>query len=141
MILVLHNVTSTQRLVDTARLAFQNDVMFVVTKAGGTAAQAGVPEASKLAYKLGKPFLVLPDLKDAVDLLSPDKVFLVTNSSQKKLLEEDLKGKAMVVVSGAENGFSKFDLSLGESVRLSDVDVDQNPVVQASLLFYCLRKT
>lgn len=35
MILVLHNVTSTQRLVDTARLAFQNDVMFVVTKAGG----------------------------------------------------------------------------------------------------------
>ncbi|MCQ4345808.1 MAG: RecB-family nuclease [Sulfolobales archaeon] len=90
---------------------------------------------------MGKPFLVLPDLKDAVDLLSPDKVFLVTNSSQKKLLGEDLKGKAMVVVSGAENGFSKFDLSLGESVRLSDVDVDQNPVVQASLLLYCLRKT
>ncbi|MGC9104855.1 MAG: RecB-family nuclease [Thermoprotei archaeon] len=141
MILVLHNVTSTQRLVDTARLAFQNGVMFVVTKVGGTAAQAGIPEASKLAYRLGKPFLVLPDLKDAVELLSPSKVFLVTNNSQKRLTSEDLTDKVMVVIPGTENGFSKFDLGLGDQVRIADVEVDQNPVVQASLLFYCLRKT
>ncbi len=141
MILVLHNVTSTQRLIDTARIAFDNDAMFVVTKPGGTAAQAGIPEVSKLAYRMGKPFLVLPELKDAIELLSPEKVFLISNSGR-KLTGDDLKGKVMVVLPGTESGFTKFELTLGEQVSVTDGKVSENnPVVSASLLFYCLRKT
>lgn len=141
MILVLHNVTSTQRLVDTAKIAFDNDAMFVVTKPGGTAAQAGIPEVSKMAYRLNKPFLVLPDLKDALELLSPEKVFLVTGTGR-RVSEEEIKGKAMVVLPGTENGFTKFELTLGEQVSLTEGKMSEaNPVVLASLLFYCLRKT
>lgn len=118
LIPVLHNVTSAQKLIDFAKLVFSLNINYLVaTKVGGVASNVGVPEVNKLAFKLGKTFISLPDLKDAIELLSPDLVILLTSQAQ-KILETQVfndKNKIMLVFSGIENGFSKIDLSLGEN--------------------------
>ena len=68
---ILHNVHSASKTVETAQvvygLGFSN---FVVSKAEGSAAQAGVPDANRLAMRMKQNFMVLPDIKDVLEVLN-----------------------------------------------------------------------
>ncbi|AWR99463.1 RecB-family nuclease [Metallosphaera hakonensis] len=135
---VLHNVTSSQRLVDFAKLVFGLNVKrFVVTKVSGTAAQAGIPDVGRLALKNNKSLIVLPDLKDAVELLAPKKVYLFSPFAQVEIESSDIQGESMIVFAGIENGFTKIEQSLGDHVTLKSMKVDAGPVAYASAVLYC----
>ncbi|WP_338600009.1 RecB-family nuclease [Sulfolobus tengchongensis] len=137
----LHNITSNQRLLDFSKLAFNLKYVkyLVITKVGGTAAQSGIPEISKLAFKYNKPILVLPELKDAIDLLKPEITVLVSQNSEKLINFSDLGkySKLLVVFSGIEgSGFNKIEQSLGEYVKILEDASDIGAVSLASF-FLC----
>jgi len=118
---VLHNVFSQQRVVEAARVVYGLGFhTFIVTKASGSAAQVGVPEAQKIALKMGRAFIYLPDLPDALEVLRPDKVllFVPKKYAQVPLAEaiRDARGRVLTVFGGADPGLSKRELELGVAV-------------------------
>lgn len=142
MLVVLHNVSSVQRLIDFVKVAYNLDIKYViVTKIGGVAAQAGVPDANKLAYKMNKSFIVLPDLKDAIELFSPDSVILISQQAEKEFSASLIEGKkkVMLVFPGSESGFTKLELSLGENYRLPMFKGEVPPVASLAVISYMLR--
>ncbi len=132
--LVLYAPTSPQRLVDVARLAFSIPVVdaFVVVKPSGMAAQVGIPEVSKLAYKMGKSFVILPQLQDVVETLPVKKVlFIVHDENAEDLTSIEIPCEDLaIVVQGSELSFSKNDLALGIPVKLSFLE--RAPPIPAS---------
>ncbi|AAK40603.1 exonuclease [Saccharolobus solfataricus] len=137
----LHNLTSNQRLLDFSKLAFNVKYVkyLVLTKVGGTAAQSGVPEVNKLAFKYNKPILVLPELKDAIELLKPEITLLVSQNAEKQIDFNDMikHDKILIVFSGLEGGgFNKIEQSLGEYVRILEDTQDLGAVSLASF-FLC----
>ncbi|WP_246263934.1 RecB-family nuclease [Metallosphaera tengchongensis] len=134
----IHNVTSAQRLVDFAKLTFGFNIdRLVITKIGGTAAQAGIPDVGRIAVKLGKSIMVLPDLKDAIELLSPRKVYLMSPLAEREIDYVDYKDNSLIVFSGIENGFTKIEQSLGEYVNIKGMKGDPGPIAYAGAVLYC----
>ncbi|TET12892.1 MAG: hypothetical protein E3J82_03780, partial [Candidatus Thorarchaeota archaeon] len=77
---VLHNVHSVSKVAETAQvvygLGFSN---FIVSKAEGSAAQTGVPDANRFAVKMKSNFMVMPDLRDVLEVLGVENLLLVTS--------------------------------------------------------------
>ena len=141
---LLHNVYSQQRVVEVAKVVYGLGFkVFVVTKAIGSAAQAGVPEAQKLALKLDRAFIYLPDLPDAIEVLRPDKVLLVLPRKYAPTpVSEAVKsasGKVMVVFGGAEPGLTKRELELGIAVHPDGIEEDVGATGLAAISLYLLR--
>jgi len=142
---VLHNVSSVQRVTDAARLAYTLGYeVLVITKAYGGAAQSGVPEAMRLALRGGRSLIVLPGLEDAVELLSPDRVVLVSRDYARSLIDP-LKpgasgGRLMLVVSGGEPEFTAAEAKLGEPVYFEGVEGKLGALAELSLLLYAYRR-
>ena len=143
---VLHNVHSASKTIETAQvvygLGFPN---FVVSKAEGSAAQSGVPDANRLAIRMNQNFMVLPDLKDVLEVLNIDNSLLVTSPKLVKehvdlnqLSERTQSGeKIAIVVSGSNSSFSRKEMDLGECVSL-DAQVDIGPSGSAAIILYSL---
>ena len=143
---VLHNVHSASKTVETAQvvygLGFSN---FVVSKAEGSAAQAGVPDANRLAMKMKRNFMVLPDLKDVLEVLSTESPLLIASPMlTKERLDLDQFSKltksgerVVIVVSGSNSSFSRKEMDLGEC-RSLDARVDIGPAGTAAILLYAL---
>lgn len=141
---VLHNVYSQQRVVEVARVVYGLGFrVFVVTKASGSAAQAGVPEAQKLALKLGKVFAYLPDLSDAIEVFKPTQVLLfITKKYAQAPLSEAVKGLAgrvMAVFGGSDPGLSKRELEIGLAVYPDNVEEDVGSTGLVAISLYLLR--
>ncbi len=111
MYLVYHDVHSVAKLVEIAKMAFAfpHVNVFVISRAQGNAAQTGVPEVHMRAYRAGKKLLVVPDLKDAVELLKPDKVIIIARKAEKPFEPREITEHTMVVVCGTEPDVTKFD--------------------------------
>ena len=140
---VLHNVSSIQRLVDTARLVYSLGLRdFVVTKTYGAAAQHGLPEVGRIAFKMDRGFTILPDLPDALELLKPDRVIIVTLEHARARIDParppSLEGLVMVVFNGGEPDFTAKEASLGEPVYIEGVEARLGPAAEAALVLYPL---
>ncbi len=138
---VLHNVSSIQRLVDTAKLVYALGLReLVVTKAYGAAAQHGLAEVGRLAYKLDRGFFVLPDLRDAVELIRPDKVLIVSLEHARERLDParppTLEGVVMIVFNGGDPDFAAHEAALGEPVYIEGVDQRLGAPAEAALILY-----
>ncbi|MFW9787138.1 MAG: RecB-family nuclease [Candidatus Thorarchaeota archaeon] len=143
---VLHNVHSASKTVETAQvvygLGFSN---FVVSKAEGSAAQAGVPDANRLAMKMKHNFMVLPDLKDVLEVLNVAKPLLITSPVLTKerldlsqLAQQAKSGERVVIMlSGSNSSFSKKEMDMGEC-RSLDARVDIGPSGTAAIILYAL---
>ena len=141
---VLHNVYAVSKVVETAQvvygLGFNN---FIVTKAEGSAAQTGVPEANRFALKMKRNFIVMPDIHDAIDLLEVKNPILVTSPVLTKErvnmsgLVECLKSntRLMIVLSGSNSSFSRKEMDIGECCSL-DAQVDIGPAGTAAIILY-----
>lgn len=137
-LVVLNNVNSPSRLVDFVKVALSNNKVkiaaVVASRVSGMAAQTGVPEASKYAIKKNKAFFVLPTLQEVIELLKPDKVYIVVNSEVAKSLTEvkgEINGRVMLVFNGVEGSLSKSELALGEHIRIEDYE--ETPPAPVSL--------
>jgi len=142
---VLNNVSSPQRLIDTAKVTYSANMDFVkgfiAVKVTGMAAQTGVPEVSRVAYKLSKTFMVLPTIKDAVEILKPTKIVMLVDSevsedlSSLRINDED---RILLIVSGIENGFTKAELGLGIPVTIREF-TQLPPAPATALALYVLK--
>ncbi len=101
MIIVYHNIHSQIKLEEFARTVFSYDIeLFVVSKATGVAAQGGIPFVSRLAFEKNRKVLIVKDIFDAVELLKPKKIYLVTDDVDKKLSKNDIDNDTMIVFFG-----------------------------------------
>ncbi len=143
---ILHNVHSASKTIETAQvvygLGFWN---FVVSKAEGSAAQAGVPDANRLAMKMKQNFMVLPDLKDVLEVLNVEHPLLITSPVLTKerldldqLSERTNSGERIVIMlSGSNSSFSRKEMDLGEC-RSLDARVDIGPAGTAAIILYAM---
>jgi len=143
VIVVLHDVSSVQRIHDVAKLVygFGDRYLFVISKPSGAAAQIGVPEISRTAYKNNKPLLVLPDIRDAIELLKPRQIFTISYKYGETINMDTIEydEPLMIIVSGSEAGLSKEEAYLGKPVRLPTND-DVGPVASLAILMYILEE-
>jgi len=143
---ILHNIHSASKTIETAQvvygLGYSN---FVVSKAEGSAAQAGVPEANRLAMKMKQNFMVLPDLKDVLEVLGIEHPLLITSPvlikerlDLSQLSEMSKSGERIaIVLSGSNSSFSRKEMDLGEC-RSLDAIVDIGPAGTAAIILYAL---
>jgi len=144
VVVCIHNVASPQRLVDLAKVAFSlgNMDVLVASRVTGMAAQTGIPEVMRHAYKLKKSFLVFPTLQDVVNLLKPDKVLLLVPEgfpgamSLKANITQD--EWVLLVISGSDDGFTRADLGLGSAVYLPGVKEFLPSVAMAAISLWIL---
>lgn len=142
---VLHNVSSTQRVVDMARLVYSLGIeSLVVTKAYGGGAQSGVPEAMRISLKANKRLIVLPDLRDAVELLKPGEVYIVSYSMAEELIDPasppGYEGRVLIAFNGGEPDFTPSEASLGKPVYIKGVRDRIGALGEASILLYALTR-
>jgi SpoU rRNA methylase family enzyme len=117
----------------------------VVSKAEGSAAQAGVPDANRLAMRMKQNFMVLPDIKDVLEVLNIEKPLLVTSPVLTKerldldqLAERVHSGERIaIMLSGSNSSFSRKEMDLGEP-RSLDARVDIGPSGSAAIILYAL---
>lgn len=144
--IVLHNVHSASKTIETAQvvygLGFPN---FVVSKAEGSSAQSGVPDANRLAIRMKQNFMVLPDLRDVLEALNIEYSLFVTSPKLVKeyvdlnqLFEQTKSGKRIaIVVSGSNSSFSRKEMDLGEC-RSLEAQVDIGPSGSVAVILYSL---
>ncbi len=143
---VLHNVHSVSKVIETAQvvygLGFEN---YVISKAEGSAAQSGVPEANKLALKMKRRFMVLPGLSDVIEVLGVEKPMMLVspvltknrlalNEASKRMESED---KIVFVVSGSNSSFSRKEMDMGECTSI-EAKVDIGPAGTIAVVLYSL---
>ncbi len=125
--LIIHNVYSSVKLVEAVDvyLEYPEVDILVVSKAVSSAAQSGVPEAEKKAYLRGRKVLYVPDLKDAVEVLNLDKVYLIVPRRLSKtffdpdvIRKEAVENRVGLVFTGGDMSFTSAELSLGEPITL-----------------------
>lgn len=149
LFVVIHNVHSTQRIKDMARLAIGFGLKsLIVSKAEGAAAISGIPEAQKIMYKEKRSLLCFPDLPDVIELMKPDKicVFVPQRFAKERYnpceIAEQLKEgkKILFVFGGSEPGLSKREMDLGRTMSLDVID-DVGPIGTAAIVLYELMKS
>ncbi len=147
-IVVFHEVSSVQRLQDMAKLVYglTNEAILVVTRPSGAAAQIGIPEIGKLAYKNNKPLIVLPDIKDAIELLKPKIVLTISNRYGEPLNIDKIVDMlsssgdiVMIIASGTETGLSKEEAYLGKPVK-PPTQGDIGPIASTAIALYILEE-
>ncbi len=147
----LHNVQSRTVVVEFVKIAsYLGAKNIIVTRASSSAAQSGVPEAYKIAYQKNVNLFYLKDLTDAIELIMPKQIFFLVSSrySQTKLdlskvLKAHIKESAkyendsiLFFIGGLSPGFSKIEMSRGESVYLLSIEDDIGPLATLSILLY-----
>lgn len=144
LVVVVNNISSPQRLIDVAKVVYNSGISniikaFVLTRVGGNVIQSGIPEVSKLAYRLGKSLVILPTLNDAIEVFTPTNVFLVSKSPDSLLLEDlELSDDVMLVFSGSDSGFTKNELALGRQVYFKGFNQLVSPVAEVALALYLI---
>jgi len=116
LMLIVHNVGSAQRLVDLVKAAYSiNKVsLVIITRPYGAAAQSGIPDANRIAFRRGKGFIVLPELRDAIELIKPNLVYTVSWDYGERVVPSKLNvvdGTA-VVVGATEPGLTREEALL-----------------------------
>ena len=144
--IVLHNTHAVSKVIETAQvvygLGFNN---FIVSKAEGSAAQSGVPEANKIAMKMNRSFMILPGLKDVISLLEVEKPLMITSPVLTKEridihdLTERIKNneKVVIVLSGSNSSFSRKEMDLGDCFSL-EARIDIGPAGTIAIILHGL---
>lgn len=144
MHVVLHNVHSVSKVVETAQViygfGFSN---FIVSKAEGSAAQTGVPDANRFAVKMKSSFMVMPDLRDVLEVLGVKNPLIIASPVlTKERLNFDMLAKRVrsgerivIALSGSNSSFSRKEMDLGECVSL-EACVDIGPAGTAAVILH-----
>jgi len=140
---VLHNVFSVEIVRQFAKISYGLGFrVVVISKPSGAAAQAGVPEAQKLALKKGKVLVVLSGIEDVIELFKPSLTLLVTPKRYaregfniERVIDEVKKGNVIVIFGGSEPGLSAKEIEMGVPVHI-DIEDDLGPLGFASIVLH-----
>ena len=147
LFIVLHNVHSAAKVIDTAQVVYGLDYHnLIISRAEGSAAQNGVPDANRLAMKMKKNFIVLPDLKDVLDLLEVEKPMMIASPvltkervnlpELKKAVEDGTR--IVIILSGSNSSFSRKEMDSGDCVSL-EARVDIGPAGTAAIILHAIK--
>ena len=143
---VLHSVHAISKVLETAQVVYGLDYPnFIISKAEGSAAQTGVPDANRFALKMGKTFMVLPDLPDVIELLGVELPLLIASPKLTKnkvdfgALKQQVKTeeRVIIVISGSNSSFSRKEMDLGHCMSL-DSTIDIGPAGTIAIILYNL---
>ncbi|MCE4613199.1 MAG: RecB-family nuclease [Desulfurococcales archaeon] len=137
-------MSSVQKLVDMARLVYSMGFkVLVATRVYGAAAQSGVPEATRIALKHGGSLLVLQDIDDAIDLLKPRSVYIVTSDyAERKVNPEEFNPDdgSLLAFNGGEPDFTLEEARKGQPIYLAGLEQRIGPIAEASILLYSVKR-
>ncbi len=141
MILVLHAPTSPHMVTEFVKTASaakaSKEIVVVITRPGGLAAQTGVPEAWKHAHKSGIAFSVLPDLPDAIDIYRPSEIYMFSrNREWIDFKNIEIRGDTMLVFPSGEQPLGKEVLERARCVGFPEFLRDLGPVQSLSIALY-----
>ncbi|KUO82971.1 MAG: hypothetical protein AT709_04365 [Caldivirga sp. MG_3] len=106
LIVLVDNTSSVARVVEFAKVVYGFGVKnLVLTHVYGSAAQQGIPEAFKISLKYSSSLIILPTIRDALDLFKPDHVLVIRRPSpQVKPLTDfiNIDGRVMLAVDGSD---------------------------------------
>ncbi|MDH5815871.1 MAG: RecB-family nuclease [Candidatus Nezhaarchaeota archaeon] len=142
---VLHNVFSVEVVKQFAKICYGLGFKTVViSKPSGAAAQAGVPEAQKLALKKGKVLVVLSGIEDVIEVFKPLSVIFITPKKYAKsrfeveqVISDLEKGHITIIFGGSEPGISAKEMELGVPMHI-DVEDDLGPLGFASITLHII---
>lgn len=147
IIVVVHDISSAQRLIDMARLTYSMGYRhFVASRVYGAAATNGVPEVHRLALRLGTSFTVLSKLVDVIELFNVDKTIIFSYAHGERREIEDIIGavrnhnRIALVFGGSEGSPRKDELGLGVPVYYASANGWLGPVAEAAIILYALKK-
>ncbi|MEM2214488.1 MAG: RecB-family nuclease [Candidatus Nezhaarchaeales archaeon] len=137
---VLHNVFSVEIVKQFAKICYGLGFKtLVISKPSGAAAQAGLPEAQKLALKKGRALVVLSGIEDVIEVFKPLLVIFITPKKYAKtrfdaehIISELEKGPITIIFGGSEPGISAKEMELGVPMHI-DVEDDLGPLGFASI--------
>jgi len=141
VILVLHAPTSPHMVVEfvktSALLRDLRDLVVVITRPGGLAAQSGVPEAWRHAHKSGLPIAILPDLIDAVDLYRPSEIYIFSRNREWVDFDEvNIDKGTMIVFPSGEQPLGKEGIERAKYVGFPEFSRDPGPIQNLALVLY-----
>jgi SpoU rRNA methylase family enzyme len=139
---VLHNVHAVSKVIETAQVVYGLGLPNY-SKAEGSAAQTGVPEANRLAMKMKGSFAVLPDLRDVLEMLDVEKPIMIASPVLVKervdvseIAKRIQDGERIVLVlSGSNSSFSRKEMDIGECLSL-EARVDIGPAGSAAVVLH-----
>ncbi|MEM4717477.1 MAG: RecB-family nuclease [Desulfurococcaceae archaeon] len=113
--IALYSPSSVQKLLDFIKTIYiASNLTPVVIKPFGAAAQIGVPEAHRLSYKMNKPLIILPEIKDLKQILGCSVVYYISEEGVEidltKIFEEATSSKIAIVVNSGEQEPSRKEL-------------------------------
>lgn len=113
MYIVLYSPSNVQKITDFLKTVYTvNHIVPVIVKPLGAAAQIGIPEAHRIAYKLNKPIIVLPEIRDLTEILKCEEIYYMDEHGEildlKHVFEKD--EKAAFVISAGDLEPSKKEL-------------------------------
>ena len=139
--LVLYAPTSVQRIIDFLKTVYAwNNALPVIIKPIGAAAQIGVPEAHRLAYKAGKPLIVLPEINDLKEVLGLENIYYITDYGETRKINDIIIEKTAFITSGGDQEPSKKELIDIETIKLEEIPSNVPATALAALILFILSK-
>lgn len=139
--LVLYAPTSVQRIIDFLKTVYAwNNALPVIIKPIGAAAQIGVPEAHRLAYKAGKPLIVLPEINDLKEVLGLENIYYITDYGETRKINDIIIEKTAFIISGGDHEPSKKELIDIETIKLEEIPSNVPATALAALILFILSK-
>lgn len=140
--IALYAPSSVQKLLDFLKTVYVGNAIPVVIKPYGAAAQVGIPEAHKVAYKQGKPLIVLPEIKDLSNVVGCDCVYYITEEGREVDLQELVSPsscrKPALVICSSEQEPSKKELEGVEPIWIADIPRGIPATALTGILIYKL---
>jgi SpoU rRNA methylase family enzyme len=138
---VLHAPTSPHIVVEfvktSAILKDLRDIFVVITRPGGLAAQTGIPEAWRYAYKNGLSIAVLPEIVDVIEIYRPSDIYVFSRSRDWiDFSGVDINRDTMIVFPSGEQPVGKEGLEKAKYVGFPEFTRDPGPIQNLSIVLY-----
>lgn len=137
----LYAPSSVQRIIDFVKTVFLfHDYQPIIIKPVGAAAQIGVPEAYKIAYRQKKSLIVLPEINDIIEVLGINEVYYLDERGEEIEINNLKKSSVALVINGGDQEPSKKELLNTRIVRVKGVDSSLPPVGLTAIILYLLSR-
>lgn len=131
----LYGATSVQRVMDFIKTvyAFPNSIP-VVIKPIGAAAQIGIPEAYRYAYRSGKSLIVLPEVADLLTILNVSRIYYISSSGNEIEPRELGTDNIAILISDGDAEPSKKELEKTIMIKPRGIPLELPPAPLIALL-------
>jgi SpoU rRNA methylase family enzyme len=139
MYIVLYSPTGIHKVVEFLKTIYLVEGFTpVIVKPIGAAAQIGVPEAHKIAFKAGKPLIVLPELTDVSRILGASPVYYLSDEGEGKGFEEVFasSGNVAVVLNAGDAEPSRKELENVKTVWVKNFPKGLPAIALSGVIVY-----